>query len=339
MLNGQHFYYQTIRRSVVAFGNLFKDLVLVKYANDVSRNEISRQTVPLVYGGKEDFWVRIAAQPELPAAADLNLPTISFSLIGVEYDSERKLQSLLQNYLKSEVNNHGVSTQYVGVPYRLKFSLSIFVRNIEDGTQIVEQIMPWFTPDYTQTIDAVDAMNLTQNIPLTLNSVSWENKYEGAAKETMRAVIWTLDFTVLVNFYGPISTGGIIRTVTANILNYESGVGLTPSNVQLNLTDDGLLTYTTGETVYQGVTLPEATATGTVVNYTSNTLIVTNVQGAFAANSNVKGAISAASWNVVSVPVTTNLVSIVVTPIPSDANIGDDYGFLTQITETPNIFG
>ena len=105
----------------------------------------------------------------------------------------------------------------------------------------------------------------------------------------------------------------------------------------MSLANSGLLTYTTGETVYQGNNLPNATAVAKVVDYSGNVLIVTDVRGAFVPNSNIHGSLSAASWNVIAVPASTNLASIVVTPIPSDANIGDDFGFLTQITEFPEI--
>lgn len=338
MLSSTHFYYQTIRRSVVAFGNLFKDIVLVRYSNDVSRNEIDRQTVPLVYGGKEDYWIRTQANPELPAAADLNLPSASFSMVGIDYDATRKQQSLLQNFQKDSINNTGVSTQYLPVPYNLKFTLWVYVRNIEDGTQIIEQILPWFNPDYTLSMNFVDDMNLTRNVPVLLTDISWDNEYEGVAKDTMRSVIWTLNFTMPIYFYGPINDGGkIIRTSTANILNYVTGTSESPPFTQLNLSDAGLLSYTTGETVYQGLNLPNASATGKVVDYSGNTLTITDVRGAFVPNANIHGSLSAASWNVVAVPLSTNLASIVVTPVPADANIGDDFGFSTQITEFPEI--
>ena len=337
MLSSTHFYYQTIRRSVVLFGNLFKDIVLVRYSNDVTRAEINRQTVPLVYGGKEDYWIRTQAQPDLPPAADINLPTASFSLTGIDYDASRKQQSLLQNFYKPPAAPSGtISTQYTAVPYNLKFTLWVYVRNVEDGTQIVEQILPWFNPDYTMTMNFVDDMNISRNVPITLNDVAWENDYEGPAKSTMRSVIWTLNFTMPVYFYGPINDGGtIIKTATANILTFGTGVSDVPAYTQLSLANTGLLVYKSGETVYQGESLPYATAIGTVVNYSANTLIVTDVRGAFVPNANIHGSLSAASWNVVAVPASTNLVSIIETVVPPSANLGDDFGYSTQIKEFP----
>lgn len=335
MLSGSHFYYQSIRRTVVAFGNLFKDVVLVKYANDLAREELSRQTVPLFYGGKEDFWVRLSAQPTLPAAADINLPVISFSMMGIQYDPQRKQQSMIQNYYQTPT---GVSRQYAGVPYNLKFSIWIFVRNIEDGTQIVEQILPWFNPDFTQTLDMVDAMGIVRNIPITLDDVMWDNDYQGTAKDTMRAIVWQLDFTLQTYFYGPIDAGGsIIKTVSANIHSMLDGIGETPAYSDITMDTAGLGTYKLGETVYMGNSLPDATAIGTVVNFNPPTLTITNVRGTFQPNANVHGSLSAASWEALNVPQNANLASIVVTPVPPTANVTDDFGYLTVITETPDL--
>ena len=297
-------------------------------------------TVPLVYGGKEDYTLRLGSLPDLPAAVDLNLPTIAFSLMGIEYDPQRKLQSQLQNFMKT-TNNTSVNHQYNGVPYNLKFELSFTVRNIEDGTQIVEQILPWFNPDYTLTMDFVDTMNIAKNVPIILDNVSWVNDYEGVAKDKLRNIVWTLNFTMQTYFFGPTYTGGLIKTATANTFYYAAAAGDTISYLNLTLANSGLLSYKPGETVYQGSNLPLANAVGVVTNFvTSNTqaiLTISNVQGKFVPGINVHGALTAASWNITTVPADVKLVSVKETVTPPSANIGDDFGFTTTITEFPNI--
>jgi hypothetical protein len=297
-------------------------------------------TVPLVYGGKEDYALRLGSLPDLPAAVDLNLPTIAFSLMGLEYDPQRKLQSQLQNFMKT-TNNTSVNHMYNGVPYNLKFEVSFVVRNIEEGTQIVEQILPWFNPDYTLTMDFVDTMNVVKNVPIILDNVSWVNDYEGTAKDKLRNITWTLNFTMQTYFYGPVYTGGLIKQATANTFYYSEGAGDTISYMDLTLANTGLLTYKPGETVYQGHNLPLANAVGVVANFrTSNStaiLSISNVQGKFTPGINVHGALTNASWNVVAVPADVKLVSIKEVVTPPSANIGDDFGFTTTITEFPNI--
>jgi len=374
MLSGTQFYYRTTRRCVIAFGNLFRDLVLVKYSNDPTNTsnflEESRQTVPLMYGGKEDYYVRNAIlypknqtpgpnsatansyagqEAVLPHPTEIKLPVMSFELKDIQYASDRKQQSQLQQFMQT--GQTGLNNQWQGVPYDLKFQLAIFARNMEDGLQIVEQILPWFTPSYTLSILMVPQMQIFADVPLTLNDVTWENDYQGEAPDQIRRIIWTLDFTMQAKYYGPVYSGGIIQAANANIFFYASAAGgavgaLGNSNTQLVMANTGLLRYSPGELVYQGPSLAEATAYGTVASFANTVtgnanaaLYVYGVNGRFVANQNVYGALTAASWNVYAVPNTaqTQVVQIEVTPNPANANAQFDFGYTTTIFETPNI--
>lgn len=370
-LSGTQFYYRTTRRCVIAFGNLFRDLVLVKYSNDPTNTsnflEESRQTVPLLYGGKEDYYLRAGVvspknltpgpntavansyqgqEAILPHPTEIKLPVMSFSLTDITYAPDRKQQSQLQHFMQTGAT--GLNNQYQGVPYNLKFKLWVYARNMEDGLQIVEQILPWFTPSYTLSIQMVPQMGITRDVPLTLDSVNWENDYEGDAPEQIRRIIWTLDFTMQAKYYGPVFSGGIIQAANANIFYYASSTGggtggiMGNTDTQLVMSNTGLLSYTPGELAFQGPSLAEATAFGTVRSFVaSNTansnLFLYNVKGVFKANQNVFGAVTAASWNVFTVPnkAQTQLAQIEVQPNLANANQQFDFGFTTTIFEAP----
>lgn len=191
MLGNKAFYNRTIRKLVVAFGTLFNEIQLVRYNQDnTEQKEIFK--VPLVYGPKEKYLTRITADPDLTKSIAINVPRISFVLDSLEYDSSRKQISTLQNFAYT---NNTVKSQYVPIPWNFEFSVSIYVRNIEDGTQIVEQILPFFTPDFTITVDFNPGMNQKYDIPVILNSVSTNVEYEGDMSTT-RLIIWDLMFTV-----------------------------------------------------------------------------------------------------------------------------------------------
>jgi hypothetical protein len=336
MLGYDPYYFQTIRRNVVVFGNIFKDITLVKY-NATSRAEIDRRTVPLVYTGKENYLTRLATLPTLPAPVELVLPSMSFIITSLVYDATRKLQSNLQNFNQQDGTNSSVNTQYMGVPYNLGFELDIYIRNIDDGLQILEQILPFFNPDYTLTMSFIDEMNIVRNVPLILNNAQIPTEFEGAANETERRLVWTLNFTMQTYLFGPVSSGPVITTATANTIYFSQG-----------LEDEEALTLTTsntpfgnfalGETVYQGTSLPTANAVGTVSNwnYTSGQLTVTIVSGEFVPDQNVHGVNNNASVNVIDVPDQLILVTDVETVTPANANINSDFGFITTITEFPD---
>ena len=144
MLGQAHFYNRSIRKIVVAFGTIFNDIQLQRYTKDGNtKKEIFR--VPLSYGSKERYLTQITSDPTLTKTINVTVPRISFELTGMSYDSSRKQQSLIQNFALNA--NGGINTQYTPVPYDFNFSMAIYVRNTEDGTQIVEQILPFFKPD------------------------------------------------------------------------------------------------------------------------------------------------------------------------------------------------
>lgn len=315
---------------------MFKDITLVKYNAD-NRAEIDRRTVPLVYAGKDNYLTRLQSTPILPHTVELTLPSMSFMINTLAYDPNRKLQSSLQDFNKAVGSNTAVNTQYVGVPYNLGFELNIYIRNIDDGLQIIEQILPFFTPDYTLTMSFIDEMNIVRNVPIVLDQVQMDTEFEGAATDTERRLVWTLTFTMQTYLFGPVSTGGIITTATANTIYFSTGAQ-DEAGVILSIANTPFGNFSLGETVYQGTSLAQANAVGTVSNwnYVGGEMAITIRQGTFVANANVHGINNNGSVNVTSVPSELILVIDKETVTPANANINSDFGFITTITEFPN---
>jgi hypothetical protein len=208
MLNNPPFYNRTIRKIVVSFGTIFNEIFLQRYNRDGTvKKEIFK--VPLSYGPKEKYLTRITADPNLTKSISTVVPRIAFDMTGISYDTSRKQVSLTRNFALDAENK--LNTQFVPVPYDFNFSLSIFVRNTEDGTQILEQILPFFKPDYTLTVDFIPEMNQTYDLPVILNSVSSSVDYEGDFMST-RLIMWDLEFTVKGYIWPPVRrpAGGLI---------------------------------------------------------------------------------------------------------------------------------
>ena len=217
MLGHTPFYFRSIRKTVVAFGDLFNDLEVVRFAQDETPKE--RFKVPLSYGGKEKYITRITEDPNLTKSIATVVPRIVFILTNIAYDSSRKKISTLQNF---SYNSNTVNAQYVPVPFNFDFSLSIFVRNTEDGTQILEQILPFFTPDYTITLDLINNMDQKYDVPIILNSVTSNVEYEGDM-QTTRVITWDLEFTAKGYIFPPIKNVGLIKDAKTNIYtNFSS---------------------------------------------------------------------------------------------------------------------
>ena len=210
---GQQFYHETTRKVVVAFGTLFNNIQLVR--KDNAGVVTQSMKVPLAYGPRQKFLVRLREDPDLTKQVAITLPRIGFEINGLSYDPTRKLNRV-QKFKKTKSGETSkLDTQYMPVPYNLGFQLYVLSKNSDDSLQIVEQILPFFQPDYTLTINDMPDMSVKRDVPVVLNSISYEDDYEGNF-ETRRAIIYTLDFTAKFYLYGPVTSSGVIKTVTVD---------------------------------------------------------------------------------------------------------------------------
>lgn len=202
------FYHETIRRYVIVFGTMFNDLVVWRRNN--AGAVVKRIKVPIAYGPRAKFLARIQQDPNLTKADAISLPRMSFQISGYNYDVTRKLPTAGQIKVPS-ANNQVNATVYNPVPWNIDFELSIYVLNAEDGTMLLEQILPFFTPEWTNTIKLVDSLDLRMDVPVILNTVNTEDTYEDAF-ENRRTIIHTLNFTMKGFLFGPVRDKAIINT-------------------------------------------------------------------------------------------------------------------------------
>lgn len=331
MLNNSHFYHQLTRKSVILFGRLFDDISIVR-KNDQTGKETNRFLVPIVYAPKEKMVTRLFADPDLQKQLATILPRMSFEITGITYDSTRKQNSLLRAS-KSNTTTH-VTSSYMGVPYDINFSLNIYARNIDDGTHIVEQILPFFNPDFTITSNMIPELGMLKDIPVILESVTNNIEYEGDY-DSVRYVYWTLNFTMKTYYYGPISYPKIIRTVYANIYNDPSLMSGYITRMYLNQANG---TFKASDLVYQGKTYETANAYGIVLNYSteSGKLTLGATQGQFVVNNTIRAVSSNGVGRIESFDATAlKLAQIKITPDPINAEPTDDYGYTIEIKEWP----
>ena len=208
---GTYFYHQTSRKMVVAFGSLF-NTIEVRRTNSAG-SVVDTIKVPLSYGPKEKFLTRISADPNLNPSIALTVPRMGFELTAMTYDGVRKLNTMGRNVVTGTT---GLKKQFNPVPYNWDFSLYVYVKNAEDGTQILEQILPFFTPEFTVTMNLVSSMSEKRDIPLVLNSVTSEDTYEGDFA-SRRSIIWTLSFLMKGFLYPNVADNAkVITDVTVD---------------------------------------------------------------------------------------------------------------------------
>tara|TARA_B100001778_G_C18479279_1_gene579539 strand:- start:178 stop:981 length:804 start_codon:yes stop_codon:yes gene_type:complete len=240
---GQQFYHETIRSVVVAFGTVFNNIQLVRKDNDGKIQQTLK--VPLAYGPRQKFLVRLAEDPDLTKKIAVTLPRIGFEISNLTYDPTRKLNRV-QKFKKVKGDNaNRLDTQYMPVPYNIGFQLYILSKQSDDALQIVEQILPFFQPDYTLTINDMTDMGIKRDVPIILNSISYEDDYDGDFAER-RSLIYTLDFTAKFYLYGPVTSSSVIKTVQVdqyadikdNAPKREQRYKVTPSPITADADDN-----------------------------------------------------------------------------------------------------
>ena len=332
MLSNQHFYHRITRKLVVAFGTMFNNIRLVRY-DKAGTAEIERITVPLSYMSKEKFYQRLVQDPGLDQKTQITLPRMSFELTSITYDPLRKRNNF--NLEFSPNSNTTVKSAQIA-PYNYNFQLNLYVRNTEDGTQIIEQILPYFSPDYTLTVNLAGVGNHV-DVPIILESVDYAVGNDVGGADELRTLVWTLQFTVKAYLYGPINANTkIIRKVTAN--TYDSSY-IETGERKITLTS-GSGNYKVGELVYEGKTLYVANASGFVKQWdnVANQVIVTDVSGVLLTGKKLTGAVTNTVYTISTFDINDNqVVNLTVTPDPSTANANDDFGFTETIEEYPNI--
>ena len=243
---GDYFYHESLRKIIIAFGTIFNNIHI--HRKDSNGNLVQSFKVPFAYSPKEKFIARLDQQPNLveDRRVAVTLPRMGFEISGLNYDPSRKLNRMgqIKKVRSSSTDGKVMNKQFNPVPYNISTNLYSFTSSAEGGLQIVEQILPFFQPDYTVTIRAIPNMDIVRDVPIILNSVSYEDTYSGDFT-TRRAVVYTLNFTAKTYLYGPISQQKVIKSTQTDMFTdtdttskREQRIVITPNPTSADADDD-----------------------------------------------------------------------------------------------------
>lgn len=319
-----------IRKITLAFGNVFSQIPLVRYNED--SEEVERFIISLIYSAKEQYVHRLIDDPELDTRVQIVIPTMSYEMMGLRYDSSRKQITNIKNFTQTP---EGTFSQYNPVPYDFDFDLNLYARTFEDAHQIVEHILSYFTPDYTIKVNLVPQMGIIKELPIILNSVDRDVEYQGDREDNSRRIIFTFHFTVKGFIFGKI-TDASNKLITHSITNIYDGM-ISTNDYTFTLNPAGSGKYKVGELVYQGYSRATETASAKVIAFdnTHKTLRLKDLQGNFVSNMPIVGASSFAKYSFTSYsPSSNNKVSTIdVTVSPVGANVSSNWTANTVITD------
>ena len=239
MLSGTHFYNKTVRKSVAVFGTLFNNIKIL-------RPGATEEKVQVAYGPRKKFLARIESDTSGSTAETIaiKLPRISFEITSMEYDNESKLNRFNKKFIPIEGDTDNVNTLYQSVPYIIGMQLNVYALNQDEALQIVEQILPYFQPDYTVTVNMVPNLDIKRDIPIVLGNINYEDSYDGEFTNR-RAVIYTINFTAKTYLFGPMNNQGVIKKTQADLgadtdpqLTREERVVILPDPTTAEADDD-----------------------------------------------------------------------------------------------------
>ena len=320
------YYHSQIKKYTALFGSLFNKISIKQL--DVNGNEMKTIKVPIAFGPKEKYVAKIS-QSTPNRSVQMNLPRMTFEWNGFVYNAERQMNMNLKYVGYNSANNQLLYTVHEAVAYDIGFKLHIMTKNIEDGNQIVEQILPYFRPEFTPTIDnIIEHISEPKDIKILLNDVNPEIEYEGDFTE-LRQITWTFSFTMQAFFYGPVKPKKAIRkSIIGGLIDDRK-------NVILNVYNGNGGIFTLDDVVYQGQSMFDMKAVGNLQHATkfrSNTnyrqLVLTNVHGSFSLELPVYSTKGNATYAIASFGgVPEHVILLEVEPSPNTANANSLFGF------------
>ena len=225
---GHDYYHESIRKYVIYFGTLFNDLRVKRRNSD--GNVIQNINVPVTYAPREKMTAKLETNLNLADQQSIILPRISFEMVSLQYAAERKLNTM-NRYSTTDPNDSSKKKDMLQpVPYDINFDLNIYVKYAEDATQILEQILPFFTPEWTASLNLLPELGVTMDVPVVLQSMSSQDTYEGDF-DTRRALIWNLNFVMKGYMFGPIRQSSVIKSSNVQMFtaNTSNGYATTPA--------------------------------------------------------------------------------------------------------------
>ena len=200
--------HDSCRRYHTYFAALFSSVYIDRELSDGSI--AARFKVPLHFAKIEHALERVQEDPDITRPEAIALPAMSFDMIDAKYSPERHqaTRNRLAGQIQGDPNRFDV--MHVPVPYDFHFRLSILIKNIDDGLKIIEQILPYFAPDYTANLEMIPEMGIFQDVPVVLESTSMDFDVPNDYK-TRVTYIWVLDFNLQGYLYGPIKKWPVIK--------------------------------------------------------------------------------------------------------------------------------
>jgi hypothetical protein len=206
---------ETVRKLVIAVGTVFNNIHVMHKDKDGNNVDFK---VPLTYAPKEKYIKRLTNPSSISnrTRVEISVPQMAFELTDILYDPARHL---------NKTNNRtqliaGVSyASYTEVPYNFGFGLYAYTRNIEENLQIMEQILPYFSPEFVVSLN-ITPIHKKVDVPIVMYKTLLSQEYEGDFSNR-RAVVSTYQFVAKSYIYNHVNQITPITEFSFDIKDFQ----------------------------------------------------------------------------------------------------------------------
>ena len=199
----------------VVFGSVFSNIHVRKYNKDGSINKSNTSLVPISYSPKESYEIWLDEKlrnADANTEINVKLPRMSFEMTNLSVNVERGMNTNIPIYGRNIMPNGRTVKSRTPISYQFDYSLTIWAKNMDDSIQILDQLLPMFTPEISIKLRESIRLNIVNDVKIVLTGVSKDDNYQTILEN--RIIKWTLSFNVFADIM-PINTEemSIIETV------------------------------------------------------------------------------------------------------------------------------
>lgn len=227
LFSSNPYYHETTKKLVSAVGEIFSNIRITK--KDSSGNKDQVIEVPIEYSAKNKWMSLLKEDPQKQKNVEITLPRIAFEIVGYEYDVSRKVGTA-GSYVVGRLGQNSAKI-FNPVPYNISFNVYSLCKTQEDSLQILEQILPYFSPSMTISLEVLSEFKLKKDVPIILRGVEVDDSYQGLATD-FRLVTQVFSFVAKLDYFGPINSSGKIIKKTIVELNAQENSQQSLTNTQ-----------------------------------------------------------------------------------------------------------
>lgn len=207
---GQAWYHKSIKKVISVFGSLFSDISITSGTGDVIK-------VPIHFSQKQKFIEALFNNEDVRNMhVDITTPALGFEIVNYLYNPEQMSNPMNIQHQKISADNQSIDFMFSSVPYTIGIELYAMTNTLDEAYQIIEQIIPFFTPQLTVTIKDLDLYSLNTNITFDLNAISQDVQYETTFDER-RSIMINFSFSAHTKFHSNPRSIERIKDVIVNM--------------------------------------------------------------------------------------------------------------------------